>query len=265
MLKKFFLTSLLSALFLYAVAQEYWIQPEKFTIKTGEKLVAAFSAGENFMRESWNLDKSDIDALQLHQLSMVISLKDSVKNTEKDFSYTVKNEGTCLLAMQTANVLLESDADKFNEFLKQAGLDDALYQRRQKNALTSLGKEYYAVYTKLLVQVGQKRDYTYSKVLGFPAEIIPLQNPYAFKIGEKVRFKILFDGKPVFGARVKVWNRSPHRTTIQNIYTEKDGTIEAIISNSGSWMVTVVNMVPSKQAGAEWQSYRASLVFGIDK
>ena len=158
--------------------------------------------------------------------------------------------------MQSDNFFLESDPSKFNDFLKSAGLDDIAYQRQKNNTLTSPGKEQYSVHTKLLVRVGQKHDDTYKKVLGFPAEIIPLQNPYALKIGEKIRFKILFDGKPVFGARVKVWNRSDNRTTIQNIYTEKDGTIEAIISNSGPWMVSVVSMVSSRQSGVDWQSYR---------
>lgn len=241
------------------------MQPEKFTIKPGEKLVVNLQSGENFMGEAWNLEKNSIEALQLHQLSTTLSLNDSVNILAKnDLVYTIKNEGTYLLSMQSDNFFIESDPAKFNDFLKSAGLDDVLYLRQKNNTLTSPGKEEYAVHTKLLVQVGQKRDDTFKKVLGFPAEIIPLQNPYTLKIGDKTRFKILIQGKPVFGARVKVWNRSDNRTTIQNIYTEKDGTIEAIISAPGPWMVSVVNMVPSKQAGAEWQSYRASLVFGID-
>jgi uncharacterized GH25 family protein len=174
-------------------------------------------------------------------------------------------EGTQVLSLQSENIFLESDPARFNDFLKEAGLDDVLYQRQQKNMLTSPGRENFSIHTKLLVQVGEKRDEGYKTVGGFPVEIIPLKNPYALKIGDKIRFKILFQGKPVFSARVKVWNRNDNRTTIQNIYTEKDGTIEATISGPGPWMVSVVGMAPSKQVGAEWQSYRSSLVFGIEK
>jgi uncharacterized GH25 family protein len=113
--------------------------------------------------------------------------------------------------------------------------------------------------------VDAQKDDTYKKVVGFPVEIIPDRNPYSLKIGDPIRFKILFDGKPVFGVRAKVWNRFDNRTTIQNIYTEKDGTFEARISNPGPWMVSVVRMVPSKQREADWQSHWGSLVFGIEK
>ncbi len=257
MVKKILLTSILLALFFLGVAQEYWMQTEKFVIKPGEKLIVNLLAGENFMGEPLGPEMNVIE------FSTSI---DSVTKTEKgSLSYSFKMEGTQVLSMQTNNIFLESDPGKFNDFLKGAGLDDILYQRQQKNTLTSPGKENFSIHTKLLVQIGEKRDQAYKKVLGFPAEIVPLQNPYAVKIGEKIRFKILFQGNPVFGARVKVWNRYDNRTTIQNIYTEKDGTIEAIISAPGPWMVSVVRMVPSKQSGADWQSYRGSLVFGIEK
>ena len=100
--------------------------------------------------------------------------------------------------------------------------------------------------------------------MGFPIEIIPEKNPYTLKKGDPVRFKILFEGKPLFGAKVKVWNRFDNRTTLQNIHTEKNGIIETHISNPGPWMVSVVKMVPSKQPGADWQSYWGSLVFGVE-
>jgi len=167
--------------------------------------------------------------------------------------------------MQTKNAMNEWEAEKFKSFLKENGLDEILDRRTKTNTLASPTKEYYSSHTKLLFQVGGKNDDTYKKVNGFPVEILPLENPYALKIGDPIHFKILFDGKPVFGVSVKVWNRFDNRTTIQNIYTEKDGTLETRVSSPGPWMVSVVRMVPSKQPGADWQSYRGSLVFGIEK
>jgi uncharacterized GH25 family protein len=120
------------------------------------------------------------------------------------------------------------------------------------------------MFTKLLFQVGEKRDDTYKKVLGWPVEIVPDRNPASLKVGDQIRFKILFDGKPVFGVRAKLWNRFDNRTTLQNIYTEQDGTFEARISSPGPWMVTVMKMTPSKDTGPDWISYQGSFVFGFD-
>ncbi len=247
-------------------AREFWLQPLKFVYKPGEKLVMNFKSGENFMGEPWDLQKNQIESLVLQHLSSSSSVLDSIKeDRNNNLILTLKAEGSYLLSMQTKNALNEWEAEKFNSFLKENGLDEILDRRTKTNTLASPTKEYYSGYTKLLLQVGEKKDDTHKKVNGFPVEILPLENPYALKIGDPIHFKILFDGKPVFGVRVKVWNRFDNRTTIQNIYTEKNGTLETRVSSPGPWMVSVVRMVPSKQSGADWQSYRGSLVFGIEK
>lgn len=169
-----------------------------------------------------------------------------------------------MIVMESNNSFLERESDTFNEFLKSEGQDDVLALREKSNSVANPGKEFYSCHTKLLVQVGNKMDDTFRKADGFPIEIIPERNPYTLKKGDPLRFTIRYQGKPMFGARVKVWNRFDNRTTLQNIYTEKNGVIETRISNPGPWMVTMVKMVPSKQAGADWQSYRVSLVFGIE-
>jgi len=265
MKKKIISTIALLALIILAQAHEFWLQPAKFIFKPGEKLLVRFMVGENFMGEPWDLKKHRIEKLELHRLASVRNLADSVKEVEKDnLSVSLNEEGTHLIVMQSNNAFIEMEGEKFNEYLKEDGLDDVYAHREKTNSLNKPSKEFYSRHAKLLVQVGDKKDDTYKKVMGFPVEIIPEQNPYSLKKGDPVRFKILFEGKPLFGARVKVWNRFDNRTTIQNIYTEKNGMIETRISNPGAWMVSVVKMVPSKTAGAEWQSYWGSLVYGVE-
>jgi uncharacterized GH25 family protein len=265
-MKKISLTILLLSLLTVTNAQEFWLQPDNFFCKRGEKLVVSFKEGENFMGDAWDFKKHSIAIFNLHHASTSMNLADSIKDGDKgNLSYTLKEEGTHLLVMKTNNVFNEMGADNFNAYLKEAGLDDIMDHRQKTNTVGLPGKENYAIHVKLFIQVGENKDDTYKTVIGSPVEIVPQRNPYALQIGDPVRFKILFDGKPVFGVRVKVWNRFDNRTTIQNIYTEQDGTFEARISNPGPWMVSVVRMVPSKQAGADWQSYKGSLVFGIQK
>lgn len=246
-------------------AQEFWLQPVKFIYKSGERLVSSFLSGENFIGEPSDLKKNQIESLTLQQLSKSISVLDSVSDGNKDnFKLTLNAEGTYVVSMETKNVLHEWDGVEFNDLLKENGLDEIL-ESRKKTSPPVPAKEQRASYTKLLFQVGEKKDDTYKTSNNLPVEILPLQNPYALKIGDPIQFKVLFDGKPIFGARVKVWNRFDNRTTIQNIYTQQDGTIETRVSSPGPWLVSVLRMVPSKQPGADWQSYRGSLVFGVEK
>jgi uncharacterized GH25 family protein len=264
--KKFVIPTLLVLAIALISAREFWLQPLKFVYKSGEKLVMSFKAGENFIGEPWDLQKNQIQSLVLQHTSSSSSVLDSIREDgNNNLILTLRAEGSYLLSMQTKNAVNEWEAEKFNSFLKENGLDEILDRRTKTNTLASPAKEYYSGYTKLLVQVGEKKEDTHKKINGFPVEILPLENPYALKIGDPIHFKILFDGKPVFGVRVKVWNRFDNRTTIQNIYTEKNGTLETRVSSPGPWMVSVIRMVPSKQSGADWQSYRGSLVFGINK
>jgi uncharacterized GH25 family protein len=166
------------------------------------------------------------------------------------------------LSLQSSPIFRAQDAPAFDAFLEENGLDEVIAHRKEPEAKQK-NTEYYTVYTKLLVQVGRTTGEVYKKRLGFPLEIIPEKNPYMLKAGDRMRFKILKQGEPLFGARVKVWNRKDSRTTLQNIYTEKDGTIETQLSSAGPWMVSVVQIEPSKEEGAEWACTIGSIAFGI--
>jgi uncharacterized GH25 family protein len=257
------LTTLLVFAF-FAEAHEFWLEPLKFFLNPDENLVINFKVGESFKGEQWNLKKERLEKLELYQGAAVIDLKDKVNEGLKEhLQIPLSAEGTYMLVMKSDNAFSDLDADKFNDYLKEDGLDDALYHREKTNTLTKNGKEFYARNAKLLVQVGNKTDDTYKKSAGLPVEIIPQQNPYNLKLGDPIKFKILHEGKPVFTAKVKVFNRYNNRTTVQTIYSEKDGMIETHISNHGAWMVSFVKMVPSKNPEADWQSYWGSLVFGV--
>lgn len=258
----FLLLTLLNTL---AMAHEFWLQPQKFFFAVGEKALINFKVGENFSGEAWDLDRHKVERLELHNSAGVTDYKSDIKKEKPNVEIFLSDLGTQLIVMQSDNAFSDLDGPKFNEYLKEDGLDDVLYAREKNNELNKRGTEFYSRHTKLLLQVGNRQDNTYSKVVGLPLEIVPEKNPYLVKLGESNKFKILWEGKPLFGARVKVWNKKDGQIAIQNIYSQKDGTIEFPFSNTGAWMVSVVKMVPSKTAGADWQSYWGSFVFGFEK
>ncbi len=264
MSKQKYLLLFLFSLSMLAQAHEFWLQPLKYFYAVGEKVIISFKVGENFMGEPWDLKRHRIERLEFIHSNQTSVLESTVKEGEKDnLEIELTDAGTHLIVMQSNAAYIELEADKFNEYLKEDGLDNVYDLRKKTNTLTKPSKEFYSRYTKLMLQVGDTKDDTYKKVIGFPIEIVPDRNPYAQKKGDLIRFKILWQGKPFFGAKVRVWNRFDNRTTIQNIYTEQDGTMETHISNPGAWMISVVNMIPSTREGADWESYWGSLVFGV--
>jgi uncharacterized GH25 family protein len=264
-MKKFLVCCFVLAVSLTVYAHEFWLQPLKFFYALNESLALSFRVGEEFLGEPWKVKTERIEQLEIHSVTKSLDLRDKiVEDIDKNnVQHILSEEGTHLIAMRSNNAFSDLEAEKFNEYLKEDALDEALAHRRKTNTLDKNGTEFYNRNAKLLVQVGDKVDDTYKKIVGHAVEIVPEQNPYSLKVGDRVSFKILYNGKPLFGAKVRVWNRHDNRTNIQNIFSQQDGVIETHISNKGAWMVSLVKMVPSQDPKADWQSHWASLVFGI--
>ncbi len=254
---------ILACMMLAAQAHEFWLQAKQYFLRPGDNLLVQFMVGENFMGEPWNLKRHTIEILDLYEAGTKRSIVDSVQKEQGFLQVKMKTPGTKMLVLQSNNAFVELTGDKFNAYLKEGGLDEVFTQREKTQALQKAARELYSRHTKLLVQVGDKLDDVYKREIGLPIEIIPEKNPYSLKQGDTQKFLILFEGKPLFGAKVKLWNRFNNRTTIQNIYTEQNGMIEMRVSNPGPWMVSIVKMVASKDPKADWQSYWGTLVFGV--
>ena len=245
-------------------AQQLWLQPESFVLREGERLPISIKSGANFTGERWEFEKKDVKQIELHDGSSPIDLTDSLSVEGKnDLVMLVKNQGTLLFSMETHPALREIGGEVFDSYLKENGLDDALSLRKKSNGLSEPVQETLTYFTKLLIQSGNELDDNYKKLLGHTVEVVPEKQPYQLKVGDEVRFMILVRGKPVFGTRVKVWNRFENRTTIQNIYTEQNGTILVRISSPGPWMISFVTIESSKGGELQWTSHHASLVFGV--
>lgn len=264
-MKKFFFFFFLLAIVVAADCHEFWLQPKKFKYVVGEEMKVDFLVGENFEGEPWDLKKDKVEKLDLHHLAKVIDLKAQVKPDEKDrLKYKFTEPGTHLLSMQSNNAFIELDAEKFNDYLKEDGLDDILDIRTKTNTLDKPSKEFYSRYVKLLVQVGDKTDDTFKKKTNLRLEIIPQQNPCLLKSGDYLTCVLLFDGKPLPHQMIKIWNKIGNNSVLQNAFTENDGTVKFPISSKGPWMISTVKMKASEKSGADWQSFWGSLVFGIE-
>jgi uncharacterized GH25 family protein len=264
MIKRIGILSSLVAVASILQAHEFWMAPSKYYYLPGQNLSLDFRVGEDFIGEAWAVKKERFERFEIHQKKNIQDVKSLLKSEEqKALTLPLAAEGSHIVVMQTNHAFSELDGEKFNAYLKEDALDEAYAYRLKNNQLDKPGKELYARYSKTIVQVGNSIDDGYQKSTGLPIEIFVEQNPATLKVGQKVSFKIMFEGKPLFGARVSVWNRYNNRTTRQPIFTQQDGRIETHISNPGPWMVSVVKMVPSKDSKADWESYWGSLTFGV--
>ncbi len=248
-----------------ADAHEFWLQPKKYRYKVGEEMRVDFMVGENFTGELWDMRRHAVETMQMISAYGKKDLIKDVKATAgNNLTYKFANEGTHLFAMTSNAAYIELDAEKFNAYLEEDGLENITFLRKKKNEMNKPSRENYSRHAKLMVQSGDRTDDVYKRKVGFRVEIIPLANPYTLKPGDYLDCEILFDGKPVPHQLVKIWSFINNRAFLQDAYTENDGKIKFPISNSGPWMVSFVKMTESDKPNIDYESMWASLVFGID-
>jgi uncharacterized GH25 family protein len=265
MIKRIISVALILLLLGVAQAHEFWLLPKKFKYESGEKMTLDFVVGENFEGEYWDLTKHKVEKVTIYnRVSSTDLLQKVMKSNGNNLEYTFNNVGTHLIALESDNAYIELEAEKFDEYLVEDGLDYIKEERLKRGEQNKPSRELYSRYAKLLVQVGDKTDDTFKKSAGMKMEIIPSQNPYDLKSGDYMECKVLYRGNPQPHTLVKVWSHVGNRVFLQNIYTESDGAIRFPISNKGAWMVSSVKMIRSNSPKAEWESMWASLVFEIE-
>lgn len=249
---------------LISQGHEFWLQSARYRYNVGEEMQVGFMVGENFQGEPWDLDRHTVERLEIHTGATVKRLEKQVTKTKgKNLTYTLDREGTHLVALESNFASIELAAADFNKYLEEDGLENILDERKRLGRMNEGAKEFYKRYAKMIVQCGSKLDETYRRSAGFRYEIFPLANPANLKPGDYLDCQVMWEKKPAANVMVKVWSHVGNRIFLQNIYTEKDGTIRFPISSPGPWMVSSVKMIPTEQAGADYQSQWASLVFEI--
>jgi uncharacterized GH25 family protein len=249
-----------------ALAHEFWMQPKKFRYAVGEEVKIDFLVGENFSGEPWDLTRHKVELMQVISAYGKKVLTSDVKPTKgNNLTYKLANEGTHLFSMTSNTAYIELEGAKFNDYLKEDGIDDILALRTNNNELDKPARENYSRYAKLLVQSGANVDGdVFKRKVGLKVEVIPQTNPYKLKPGDYLECEILYEGKPLPHQMVKIWSFIGHRVFLQNAYTESDGKVKFPISNTGPWMVSFVKMVKSTKTNIDYESMWASLVFGIE-
>lgn len=265
-----FMKKVIALLFIFFTlcvsAHEFWLQPDKYIYKKGEKLNIKFRVGENFEGENWNNNRSKINFLKLYSNGTTKNLAPLISDNMGDsLQLTLPDDGTMMIVYNGLNSFIELEAAKFNAYLEEDGLKDVTEYRKKHQETDSMGKEAYQRSVKTLLQVGNKYDSTYLLKTDLPVDIIPLSNPYTIKEDQKLSAQILFNKKPLAFTLINIWHRENNKTARQQLTTNEFGEISFPVKKTGSWMLSTVKMVRlENEPKANWQSYWGSCTWGYE-
>lgn len=248
-----------------AFAHEYWFEPANFFPARNEKTVVHLYVGDGLIkdREEREYQPEKTPSFKLFSIEKTVDLKSSlVEGALPVYNFSAERAGNYLLAMERSWSYIKLDAQKFEDYLREDGIEFIIAERAKLGESEREGRERYSRCLKSLLQVGDKRNDVYKNKLGMKLEIMPLENPYAKKVGDKIKFQILFDGKPLANRTVFADNRD---SETQRMMTGADGKITVKIDRSGLWLIRLVNMqrCAANCGEADWESFWGALTFGV--
>ena len=121
---------------------------------------------------------------------------------------------------------------------------------------------------KALLQAGDTRSGGFDTVLGYPAELVPLNNPY-LRSGGWLRVRALVEGKAAANQLVVSGGRLPRggRLAERRVRTDADGVARIRISDHGQWYVKFIHMEKYRgdraPSAPDYESKWATLTFEI--
>ncbi len=246
------------------LAHEFWLEPQQYIFSRGEEVNIRLKVGESFTGDNWSGNQQKVNELKLHYADITDDLKNALTDDAGDsIQFSLFEEQTAMVTFNNINSFIELEAPKFNEYLNEDGLADAINYRKEHNETDSMGREFYQRSVKTIIQVGAKKTDVYKKQTSLPLDIIPLSHPYALKNQQTIKLKILFKGEPFSNKKIRTWHKLPGMVKDSAIMSDANGEISFPVETTGEWMVSCVHMIrTNNDPKAQWQSFWGSVTWG---
>jgi hypothetical protein len=168
-----------------------------------------------------------------------------------------------MVAVESEPKLIKLEADEFNNYLVSDGLLHIYQLRRKEGALDKPGRERYSKSPKAIMQVGTDGGGDPSRVVGLPLEIVPLRNPFALRVGDTLRVRVLFRDKPLAGAMLGWDVPGEGSLPLGTVRTDSKGEALVPISQTGLTTIRLTHMIRPNETEYEWESFWTTLTFRI--
>lgn len=251
-----------------ASAHDMFLKPADFFPPEGGQLLVrllngTFSQSENSIARGRLLDVSIVSPAGR---TRVDTSEWSVAGDTSTFQLRTGGAGTYVLGVSTRPNIIELTAEEFNAYLDSDGIPDVLAARRRDGELGRGVRERYAKHVKAILQVGAARTPEYGSALGYPAEVVPLDNPYAVRPGGNLRVRVLLRGQPLVNQYVLYGGRTPDGGRIEprSARSGSDGVATIPLARRGTWYVKFIHMARLEgDPAADYESTWATLSFAI--
>lgn len=241
-------------------AHDMWIEPATFFPRLAEIVPVHLLVGQDLLGDPLPRDGRLIDQFIVEDAE---GRKPVVGRDGRDPAGFVRAAapGVMIVGYHSRPSAVELPAEKFNQYLKEEGLDVIAALRARRGETNAPARELFARCAKSLVVSGSTTSQSADRVLGFPLELVAENNPYARGTAQELSVRLLYDNRPLAGALVAAMNRLDGGEKV-TARTDRDGRVRLRLRSNGMWLVKAVHMIAAPPAsGAQWASFWASLTF----
>lgn len=250
-----------------AAAHDMFLKPTRFFVPENSEvrvrvLNGTFDKSENSIARNRLRDVSVVTPTRRVQLD---TTEWTVTGDTSTFHVHTRGPGTYVIGASMNPTVLELPADDFNMYLREDGIPDVLAERQRTGELEKPAKERYHKHVKAMIQVGSTPSQHYAAAMGYPAEIIPVENPYTLAKGGTLSVRTLVDGKPAGNQYVLYGARTPDNKAIEqmNVRSDSEGIARIPLSVSGTFYIKFINMTRVQRDTVDYESKWATLTFQV--
>jgi len=242
------------------LAHDMWMEPSTFSPAAGDIVSVRLRVGQDLLGDPIPRDPALVNQFVFEDAS---GRKPLVGRDGADPAgfLRVSAPGVVVIGYRSNPSQVELTAEKFNQYLKEEGLEAVAALRARRNETGATARELFSRCAKSLVLSGSPSDAPADRTLGFPLELVAERNPYAVRAGQDLPVRLTYQNRPLAGTLVVAMNRlNPSEKLTAR--TDADGRVRFQLRRSGMWLIKAVHMLPAPAgAAADWESYWASLTF----
>jgi uncharacterized GH25 family protein len=242
-------------------AHDVWIEPTTFTPGLGEIVGVRLRVGQDFLGDPMPRDTALVDQFVVEDAG---GRKPVIGRHGADPAglLRVATPGVLVVGYRSHQSTVDQTADKFNQYLKEEGLE-AIAALRARRGQTGPVREGYSRCAKSLLVSGAATGDAGDRPLGCRVELVAERNPSAMAAGGELPVRVTYDNRPLAGVLVVAINRQ-HPFEKLSARSDRNGRVQFRLPRDGAWLIKAVHMVePPAGAGVDWVSYWASLTFEL--
>ena len=232
-------------------AHDFWIEPSTFHPTAGVMVTTGLRVGQEFIGDPVPRVSSQIERFVVRDAGGERDVAGFEGRDPAGF-VRIENGSGAVVGYRSKPSSLSMPPEKFEQYLRDEGLDRVLATRAQRGESKRPSREIYSRCAKTLLGGG---DFT--RPLGFRLELTPESS----MANDHVVVRLDYESHPLANALVIAMHRDDPSLRLR-ARSDAHGRVSFVLPKHGVWLIKSVHMIDAPpSSGAEWESLWASLTF----